>query len=380
MRHIIYTSLLLLSFFTLLAFAYQPISSLNSFFNEAYQQHAFPGGCVQTGDSRHIQTNECFGHFTYKSNEKDTVQSEFDIASLTKVVATTSAIMILYDQGEIKLNDKVIHYLPQFSNSHVTILQLLTHTSGLPADIDAGVLKKLSPTARINKVIETPLIHAPGSVYTYSDINFILLGKIVEKISHLPFNVFVEKYVFQPLNMKHTFFNPSFKYTVNIVPTSYSKEKHGLLIGTVDDPLARALGGIAGNAGLFSTTHDLGLFAQMMLNGGVYQGKRIFKASTIDLFTHRANLLPNNSRALGWDTAYDPDAPDKRTFTAGPVIDRNGYGHTGYTGTSIWISKKDNFYAILLTNRVTPTIDNERSEKYWREKINGALWARATSK
>lgn len=324
----------------------------------------------------------------------------FDIASLTKVVATTSAIMKLYEQGEIKLNDKVANYLPEILGptpqqtkikSQITILQLLTHTSGFPPDNEISLLKGATLWQRWKIIIKTPVVAYPGTIYRYSDINFILLGKLIEKISGEQLNIFVNKYVFKPLGMKHTFFTPQNGYLPMIVPTSYDSQKNALLKGIVDDPTARALEGITGNAGLFSTINDLGVFARMLLNSGEYEGTRIFESSTVDLFTRRANLLPRNSRALGWDTVYNPKyiLPPKdrasscfskyayykapKQFTAGFYIDPNGYGHSGYTGTSMWISKKYGIYVILLTNRVTPFAE-DGAEKYWRQRINSAVW------
>ena len=378
---------------------------LKQLFDQAIREKAFPGGCVQAGTAKTLFVNQCFGYFTYAKKTADQKNSLFDLASLTKTVATTSAIMKLYEQGKIKLSDKVVKYLPEFSGptpqqatikSHMTLLQLLTHTSGLPPDNDVFRLKDATVKQRWHIIIQTPVVAFPGTVYRYSDVNFILLGQLVEKVSGMPLNDFVEKYLFKPLNMKHTFFNPAQEYQQNIVPTSYDGPHNALFKGVVDDPTARALGGIAGNAGLFSTLHDLGIFAQMLLNQGEYKGIRIFKASTVALFTHRANLLPMNSRALGWDTVYNPQSilpPEDRAlgcfskhdfysapkqFTAGFYIDPNAYGHTGYTGTSLWISKKYGIYLILLTNRVTPyrtsPFPKRDSEKYWRQRINSAVW------
>ncbi len=373
---------------------------LNKLMQEAVQEHAFPGGCIQAGNAKQILIDRCFGYFTYSKKTRDQNNSLFDIASLTKVIATTSAVMKLYDQGKIKLNDKVISFLPNFAGptsqqtklkAKITIFQLLTHTSGLPADNNFIINKNLTMKQRWQGILETPVLNYPGTKYRYSDINFILLGKIVQKISGQPLNQFVAQTIFKPLGMNQTFYNPSQKEASSIVPTSYDANQKALLKGIVDDPMARALGGVSGNAGLFSTIHDLGIFAQMMLNHGEYKGVRIFKASTVNLFTRRVNALPLNSRALGWDTVYNPkstlplhDRPSgyfgdrqfyesPEQFTAGFYIDPNAYGHTGYTGTSIWISQKQGIYVILLTNRVTP-FPKDIPEKYFRQQINSAAW------
>lgn len=375
------------------------LSHLSKLFHEAIKHHAFPGGCIQAGTAKKILIARCFGYFTYSKTTPDQNDSLFDIASLTKVIATTSAIMKIYDAGKIKLNDKVIHYLPNFRGptlsqtklkARITILQLLTHTSGLPADNDLITSKNLTMRQRWQEILKTPVLNYPGTTYRYSDINFILLGKIIQKISGQPLNQFVYQTIFKPLGMNHTLYNPLTK-KMSIVPTSYNEKQNALFKGIVDDPMARALGGVSGNAGLFSTIHDLGIFAQMMLNQGEYKGVRNFKASTVNFFIRRANIIPLNSRALGWDTVYNPksilplrdrssgyfgdikfyEAP--KQFTAGFYINPNAYGHTGYTGTSIWISKKYGIYVILLTNRVTP-FPRDVPEKYFRQRINSVVW------
>lgn len=380
---------------TLADLNYQSKNSIPKLFNEAIAYKAFPGGCIVAGTAQKIFISECFGHFTYAKKTKDTLKSQFDLASMTKVIATTAAIMKLYDQGKISLDDKVIKYIPEFKGPNplqtklkatITIKDLLAHSSGLPSDNIYF--------SNLNELYKIALIDYPRHYEIYSDVNFILLGVIIEKITGISLQNFTAQQIFQPLNMKNTTFNPNPKLFSNIVPTSYNFITDSYLIGRVNDPLAEQLGGVAGNAGLFSDANDLSIFAQMMLNQGNYQGKEIFKASTIRLFTERANLVANSSRALGWDTAFNPasvtvpkpsgklqhcgrscsEAIDQ--FTAGLYIDSEAYGHTGYTGTSLWISPKHGIFVLLLTNRISPYVCEARRniEEYWRQRLNSAIW------
>jgi CubicO group peptidase (beta-lactamase class C family) len=353
--------------------------SLEKLFHQAIRDHAFPGGCIVVGSRNHIFVQRCYGYFTYDKKRRDTLNSEFDLASLTKVVATTSAIMKLYDQHKIKLDDRVVHYLPEFRGptahqtqlkSKITIKDLLTHSSGLAPDADVKTWRAL---------YRVPLEARPHDRTIYSDINFLLLGKIVEKISGENLNQFTRNNIFKLLNMNHTKFKP--KNKKNIIPTEYSLKKHRYLRGIPDDPMSRHWGGITGNAGLFSTAKDLSRFAQMMLNEGLTPQGRIFKASTIRLFTSRAHLVKNSTRTLGWDTAYlqpKPGQPKKiqHQFTAGLYIDAKAYGHSGYTGTSLWISPKNGIFVLLLTNRVYPNEHrhNFKAQRYWRQRLDSAAW------
>lgn len=372
---------------------YHSSISLPSLFNQAIADHAFPGGCIIAGSKNKIFVDQCHGYFTYDKKKKMQTKDLFDLASLTKVVATTSAIMKLYQQHKIHLNDKVVKYLPQFKGptleqtrlkAQITIKDLLAHTSGLPPDNNVKTWKG---------IYSTPVVEFRDHETIYSDLNFLLLGKIVEKVSGMSLAAYTKKTIFKPLGMKNTTFLPNSSYKNRIIPTSLISHKNKIKNDIVDDPLSFVLGGDAGNAGLFSTSEDLAKFCQMMLNNGKYHGKKIFKPSTIALFTKRANILPNSSRALGWDTVYNPKAllpikdraplnfPTKQfyeaphQFTAGLYIDSNAYGHTGYTGTSIWISPKNNIFVVLLTNRVYPFANDKNTiEKYWRQRINSAVW------
>jgi CubicO group peptidase (beta-lactamase class C family) len=270
-------------------------------------------------------------------------QTIYDLASLTKVVATTTAAMILYDEGRLDLDEAVATYLPAFSGGpkdHVTVRQLLTHHAGLPAGKQLWRLALTREQAR-KIVLETPLICNPGSCFVYSDLGADVLGWVIEEIAGQSLDVFLNERLFEPLGMGDTFFNPSLKLQSRIAPTEVSPPRGYPLKGEVHDENAFALGGVAGHAGLFSTASDLAVFAEMMLNGGVYGGVRIVSDSTVARFTNRTA----GTRALGWDTA-DGDGG------SGEYLSSRAYGHTGYTGTSIWIDPDRDMFVILLTNRV----------------------------
>lgn len=360
-------------------YSYHPKNSIKQLFDQAIADNAFPGGCIVAGTAHQIFINKCFGYYTYARNKPDTIDSLFDLASLTKVISTTSAVMKLYEEGKIKLDDPVIKYLPEFKGPNasqtalkadITIRDLLAHVSGLPAD---------SPVTNWEDVYATQLIVPPRTREIYSDINFLLLGKIIERVSGVSLAQYTNNILFNPLGMKSSLFKPGKQFLSKTVPTIYDFATDKYLTGTVNDPLAHMLGGVAGNAGLFSDAHDLTIFAQMMLNKGVYQGKQIFKSSTINLFTTRANIVSDSSRALGWDTAFVPStnmSTSPSQFTAGLYINGDAYGHTGYTGVSLWISQKYDIFILLLTNRVSPYICDARetTEMYWRQRINSAIW------
>jgi len=223
----------------------------------------------------------------------------------------------------------------------------------------------------MNCLFKAPLKYYPRQKMEYVDLNFILLGKIVERITREPLGRYLQRTVFKPLAMSNTSFNPD-SGRRRIVPTHL-----GMPVGIVHDPVARSLGGVSGHAGLFSTLTDLQHFAQMILNDGIYNHSRFLQPDTIAWFTDRDPVLPHSTRALGWDTAYIPfDTTQPHQFTAGQYIDADAIGHTGYTGTSLWISRKQGLYVILLTNRV---IDNNdatctQRHRYWRQKITSAVW------
>jgi CubicO group peptidase (beta-lactamase class C family) len=251
--------------------------------------------------------------------------------------------MVLYDEGKLALDDPVSRYLPAFSGGwrdSVTLRQLLTHRSGLPAGRDIWRVA-LDPRHARQIVLESQLICKPGDCYVYSDLGADLLGMTVEAISGQTLDAFLNERVFAPLHMSSTMFRPADSLWSRVAPTEVTPPRGYPIRGEVHDENAYALGGVAGHAGLFSTASDLAIFAQMMLNHGEYNGVRILSDSAVDLFTNRAA----GSRALGWDTCDGNGG-------CGSYMGARAYGHTGFTGTSLWIDPDREMFVILLTNRV----------------------------
>jgi CubicO group peptidase (beta-lactamase class C family) len=305
----------------------------------------YPGATVVVGRKGAAVYERGFGKLSWSSNSApvDAERTIYDIASLTKVVGTTTAIMILYDEKKIDLDDPVVNYIPTFGGGDkdkVTIRMLLTHTSGLPAGRDIWRIAQTPLEARA-LVLSTSLEGRPGAQYIYSDIGADILGLLVEVVAGEPLDKFLARRVFEPLGMNETMFRPADSLRYRIAPTEVTPPRGYPLQGEVHDENAYALGGVAGHAGLFSTAADLSVFAQMMLNGGEYNGVQIVSKQTVDLFVSRAF----GHRALGWDTA-DGD------YGSGRYLGPTAYGHTGFTGTSMWIDPERQMFVILLTNRV----------------------------
>jgi CubicO group peptidase (beta-lactamase class C family) len=305
----------------------------------------YPGAAVIVGRNGAAVFEKGFGKLSWSSSSTpvDAERTIYDIASLTKVVGTTTAIMILFDEKKIDLDAPVVSYIPTFGGGdkdRVTIRQLLTHTSGLPAGKDIWRIAQTPLEARA-AVLSVPLEGRPGAQYIYSDLGADVLGMLVEVVSGEPLDKFLQKRVFGPLGMNETFFRPADSLRYRIAPTEVTPPRGYPLQGEVHDENAYALGGVAGHAGLFSTAADLSVFAQMMLNGGEYNGVQIISKPTVDLFISRTV----GHRALGWDTA-DGD------YGSGRYLGPTAYGHTGFTGTSLWIDPEREMFVILLTNRV----------------------------
>ena len=305
----------------------------------------YPGAAVVVGRKGAAVWQKGFGKlgWTAASGRVTPDRTIYDLASLTKVVGLATAAMLLYDEGRLQLDAPVTQYLPAFSGGlkdSVTIRHLLTHRSGLPAGRDLWRLARSADEARA-LVVSTTLECRPGQCFIYSDLGADVLGMVVETVAGQSLDVFLHERVFAPLGMNDTYFRPADSVTYRVAPTEIAPPRGYPLRGQVHDENAYALGGVAGHAGLFSTAADLSVFAQMMLNGGEYEGVRIASDSAVELFTRRSA----GTRALGWDTA-DGDGG------AGNYLSSNAYGHTGYTGTSIWIDPDRQMFVVLLTNRV----------------------------
>ncbi|MFL5560463.1 MAG: serine hydrolase domain-containing protein [Gemmatimonadaceae bacterium] len=306
----------------------------------------YPGAAVVVGRKGSSVWEKGFGYLDWDAKSEPVIpeSSIYDLASLTKVIGTTTALMVLYDEGKIQLDDPVAKYIPAFSGGwkdSVTLRHLLTHRSGLPAGRDLWRVAR-SPEEARQMVVETPLEARPGARFEYSDLGADMLGFVVEAVSGKSLDAFLEERVYQPLGMTDTYFRPADSLRARIAPTEVTPPRGYPLRGEVHDENAYALGGVAGHAGLFSTAADLSIFAQMMLNGGVYNGVRIVADSTVRMFTTRASV---GTRALGWDTCDNNGG-------CGSYLSDRAYGHTGFTGTSIWIDPDREMFVILLTNRV----------------------------
>ena len=319
----------------------------------AIQAKKIPGAVVLIGHEGRVVYRKAFGESSLVPERRVmTAETIFDLASMTKVVATTTAVMQLVELGKIVLNAPVSDYWPEFKQNGkelVTIRELLTHYSGLPPDLELKPAWTGYDTA-MQMIVDSKLDLPPGTRFVYSDINFETLGEIVRRVSGEPLGVYCAEHIFKPLGMKDTLFTPPASLRGRIAPTQYEHGTSGpVLLGVVHDPTARFMGGVAGHAGLFSTADDISIFAQMLLNGGAYNGARILSPLSIEKMT-TPQTPPNEMalRGLGWDI----DSPF--ASNRGELFEVGSFGHTGYTGTSIWIDPVTKTYVILLANRVHP--------------------------
>jgi serine-type D-Ala-D-Ala carboxypeptidase len=299
----------------------------------------FPGAAVVVGRHGAIVWEHGYGTLDWHSRASvDAERTMYDLASLTKVVATTAAAMVLVDRGTLRLDERVTHYLPAFTGGDkdaVTIRDLLMHRSGLPAGRDLPRRGAASGEAR-RAVLATHLVRAPGTVTEYSDLGLDVMGFVIERITREPLDQFVRRTVYGPLGMRSTMFRPAPALSARIAPTTGH-----LARGEVHDGNARALGGVAGHAGLFSTASDLAIFAQLMLDGGAAGNTRLFADSIADEFTRPGA----DWRGLGWQTCPGDGS-------CGQYLSTRAFGHTGFTGTSMWIDPERDLFVIVLTNRV----------------------------
>jgi uncharacterized protein YbbC (DUF1343 family)/CubicO group peptidase (beta-lactamase class C family) len=319
--------------------------------NRAVSTGLIPGAVLLIGHDGQVVYRKAYGERALiPARETMTVDTIFDAASLTKVIATTSAVMKLFDQGKIRLNDPVTNYLPEFQGGHseITIRNLMTHFSGLRPDLDLQPVWSGYDTGIHRALIDKP-VRSPGLRFVYSDINFILMGEIVHRLSGQTLAAFTRENVFEPLGMRETMFQPPSSLKARIAPTEIDPVTGQPLRGVVHDPTARYMGGIAGDAGLFTTADDLAKFAEMMIGRGEANGTRIFSVPTVEKFTTPQSPADQPIlRGLGWD--IDSSYSSNR----GDLFPIGSYGHTGFTGTSIWIDPFSKSYVILLTNFVHP--------------------------
>jgi len=312
--------------------------------NRAINNHIFPGATIIVGNDSTILYHNAYGNFTYSAASTTVDTSHmFDLASCTKVFATTSCIMTLVDSGLVDIEEYVSTYIPEFAQNgkgNVKVKNLLLHDSGLKAYYTPTAGQ--TPQQIINAIYMLPLLNPIGT-YVYSCLNFVTLMKVVEAVTGMPMYQYYGQILTNPLFMTKTMFSPPDSLHIQCLPTSSSSGFQGI----VHDPLARGLDGYSGNAGLFSSTGDLAKICQILLNGGVYHGIRYFNESTVSLFTTRYSPT-GSTRALGWGTNASG------VTSAGSLFSLQSFGHTGYTGTSVWCDPVKNIFVVFLTNRVYP--------------------------
>jgi uncharacterized protein YbbC (DUF1343 family)/CubicO group peptidase (beta-lactamase class C family) len=325
--------------------------ALDSVIERAVEEDRLPGAVAIVGHDGQIVHEKAYGRrAVVPASEPMTADTVFDIASLTKVIATTPSLMKLFEQGRFRLNDKITDYIPEFQGgkSDITIRQLFTHFSGLQPDVPLQPVWSGYQTG-IRLACTTPPSGPPGVKFVYSDINFLLLGELVHRLSGKPLNEYARENIWLPLGMKDTTYQPPASSIPRIAPTERPSKASPPLRGVVHDPTARYMGGVAGHAGVFSTAADLARFAQMMLNKGELNGVRLFSPLTIEKFTEPQSPADQPVlRGLGWD--IDSSLSGNR----GELFPIGSYGHTGFTGTSIWIDPSTRSYVILLANSIHP--------------------------
>jgi uncharacterized protein YbbC (DUF1343 family)/CubicO group peptidase (beta-lactamase class C family) len=327
-----------------------------------------PGAVVLVGQGDRILYEKAFGSRTLVPEPRPmTPDTIFDIASLTKPLGTTLAVMSLIERGMVKLEAPLGRYLREFKGrafDGVTIRRLLTHSAGLPAIPPAG------PVATFPRYAKTlaglKLDYAPGTAFQYSDTGFILLGEVVRRVSGDPLDRYLDRKVFRPLKLRDTGFHPRRDVLGRVAATEFHLGR--LLVGEVHDPRARALGGIAGHAGMFSTAADLARICRMLLDGGALDGARVFRPATVQLMWERASD-GFGTRTLGWDMSSGFARPMAPFFPPGSV------GHTGFTGTSVWIDPSSRAYVIVLTNRVHPNGGGAARIRELRSRVTAAAGA-----
>lgn len=348
------------------AVAEPSLPHLDDIVNDAVARDEIPGAVLLVSHDGRVVHRRAYGsRAILPQREPMTVDTIFDLASLTKIFATTASVMKLVEQGKLRLSDPVVKYIPELGvegatewKRDITLRHLLTHTAGFAPDPNVpGNWAGVDPV--LKEIYAEPLTAPPGARFVYSDTGFILLGEIVRRVSGMPLNEFAERNIFTPLGMKHTRFLPPEEWLPLIAPTEEIDLPEGakagsgrghVLRGIVHDPRSRGMGGVAGHAGLFSTADDLAIYCRMILAGGLApNGKRIFAAATVhEMTTPQTPPWVPSLRGLGWDIDSVYSAPRGELFPVG------SFGHTGFTGTAIWLDPASKTFVILLANSVHP--------------------------
>ena len=326
------------------------------------EERVFPGAQLTVSHKGEVVCDAGIGRFSYdESSSEVTSATIYDLASLTKVLATTSMAMKLYEDSKLDLDEPVINLLPEFAasedirHSYVTTRMLLAHTSGLPGHAKLYEMCFL-PAEMKDAIYKMPLAADPGKNAEYSDIGFLLLGFLLQQVSGETIDKFCQREIFAPLKMVHTCFKPPVEWKQNIPPTEQERHfRRRILQGEVHDENASAVGSVAGHAGLFAPASDVTRFALCMLG----YGPQIFQPQTIEYFTSRASAKkvspPESTRALGWDTPSQPSS-------SGKYFSTHSFGHLGFTGTSLWIDAQRQISVTLLSNRTWPDRSERTSE------------------
>ncbi|WP_077328112.1 serine hydrolase domain-containing protein [Virgibacillus siamensis] len=358
----------------------KPIHEIDAVINRMIDNDVMPGAVTFVARRGHIVQNNAYGYAAlYKNDSNETMDNPikmsedtiFDIASLSKIF-TTIAAMELYEEGKFQLNDPVAKYIPEFAQNgkeDVTIQQLMTHTSGFKPWVPLYTIGE-SREDRLQYVFQYPLENEPGTAYTYSDLNMITLGALVERISGKRLDEFVHEHITGPLHMTDTMYNPPKSLKNRIAATEYQPwTNRGLVWGEVHDENAWSLDGVAGHAGVFSTAKDLAILGQMILNDGRYAGERILKPKTVELLVkNQIPEFPGNEHGLGWEIS--------QSWYMDALSGVSTIGHTGFTGTSIVINQNNETIAILLTNRVHPTretVSTNPARRQFARKVADAI-------
>ena len=328
--------------------------SIRTVLTRAVTDGAFPGGIAIVGNRAGITASFGVGALDATDPTRPDLATIYDLASLTKIIGTTTLVVQLVDQGRIELDAPVVRYLPDWrgrGSATITIRQLLTHSSGLAAWRAFYKEATDRSDARAQLMLVGPDV-APGTRYLYSDMNFMLLGMVVEQVTSMPLDSAFQTMVARPLRLTDTRFRPDSSVRARVAPTEFDPWRQRKLRGEVHDENASRFDGVSGHAGLFSTGDDMARVARLWLNGGTLNGVRLVSPRTVAQFTRAQDTLISK-RALGWETPTG-------TNSAGHRLSAAAFGHTGFTGTSIWVDPVRDLFVILLTNRVNPTRENKK--------------------
>ena len=344
--------------------------------NRARADSAFPGAFAVVGTHAGVLAEYGVGQLDWAPTPRPDAHTLYDLASLSKVVGLTTAMMQLVEQHRVDLNAPLQRYIPEWTGPNkdrVTVRNLLTHTSGLPAFKAYDEITH-DPDSLAKLMFSTPLDTVPGVRMVYSDIGAYMLGRLVERITGQTLDAYLHDHVFAPLKMDETMYRPPASLLPRIAPTEFDPKRGGLVRGKVHDERAYYLGGVSAHAGIFSSGHDLARFARMYLNGGELDGVRVVQSAMIAQFTAYTDSTFSN-RGIGWQK---PDLPGMKFASpssawAGHLMSTRAFGHTGFTGTSIAIDPSRDLFVVLLSNRVDPTRNNNKITEVRRQLADSVV-------